>query len=291
LQRIAVFVDAAHLFQQGGASLAGVRAERSDLLLDVPAAISELKEAAASRSHECSLLRIYWYDAAVSGGHLTSDQAVLACSDDVKLRLSGAHAFGQHKGSISMMIADLLELSRQRAIAEALIVSGDEEARFGVQIAQSFGVRVHLLRLAPSRPSELLYEADTGLEWRREIVSRFLGLRRGPEHGLPPSIALGAEGCSAGPPSYLCSDPRDWEPALENAAKEFVDTLEESDLDALEVYWTTSRGVPSELDRRLLPHARVAIGRDLDQPEKRFVRSCFQKYVMRRFEEDYEEVD
>lgn len=289
MQRVAIFVDAAYLFTQGGASLAGSRQERSDLLLDVPNVVSELKLVAASRAPTCSLLRIYWYDGAGAGGHHTSDQAMLGSSDDVKLRLGFIGGFGQHKGIASMIVADLIELARQQAVCDAVLLSGDEDLRVGVQIAQSFGVRLHLLGVAPSRASQassLLHEVDTSLEWQREVVGRFLSLRRSAAHA--PSFMHPTASAAPFPP---LTDPRDWEPRLEVAAREFVETLEDGDLDALEAYWTTSRGVPSELDRRLLPHARVAIGRDLDQPEKRFVRSCFQKYVMQRFEEDYEEVD
>jgi len=288
LQRTAIFVDAAYLFTQGGASLAGCRQERSDLLLDVANVVSELKFIAASRTPTCSLLRIYWYDSAGSGGHLTSDQALLAGSDDVKVRLAFTHAFGQQKGIVSQLVADLIELARQQAICEAVILSADEDMRVGIQMAQSFGVRVHLLGIAPGRASGLVYEADTAFEWRHDTVSRFLSLRRNamPGHFQTPAMHPGT-----GAPFPALADPSEWEPVLEIAAKEFVETLEDSDLDALEAYWTTSRGVPSELDRRLLPHARGAIGRDLDQPEKRFVRSSFQKHVMQRFEEDYEEVD
>lgn len=232
-------------------------------------------------------MRIYWYDGAGAGGHFTSDQAVLASSDDVKVKLGFLNAYGHQNGISAQMATDLIELSRQNAIAEALLLSGDDDLRLGVQIAQSFGVRVHLLSLAPSRALGLLYESDTSAEWQSDTIERFMSIRRnaalnGPLNGGA-SVSCAPHGAGA------MTDPREWEPRLESAAKEFADMLDDNDLDSLEAYWATSRGVPSELDRRLLPQARAAIGRDLDQPEKRFVRSCFQRYVLQRFEEDYEE--
>lgn len=288
MQRFAVFIDAAYVFAQGGAALAGCRQERTDLFLDAPSAVSELKFIAASRAPNSSLLRIYWYDGAGAGGHFTSDQALLARSDDVKVRLGFVNTFGQQKGIASLIASDLIELARHRAIHDAVLLSGEDDMRVGVQIAQSYGVRVHLLSIAPNRAAGLHYDSDTVMDLRRESIERFLSVRRGGANGCALVAQMHAGG---GVADFPLTDPSDWEPRLEAVAKEFSETLDDNDLDALDAYWATSRGVPSELDRRLLPFARAAIGRDLDQPEKRFVRGCFQKHVMQRLEEDYEEVD
>ena len=52
-------------------------------------------------------------------------------------------------------------------MSDALVVSGDEDVRVGVQVAQSYGVRVHLLGIVPARGSQskqLLQESDTTAE-------------------------------------------------------------------------------------------------------------------------------
>ena len=286
MHRVAVFVDAGYLFHHGGVALAGARQERADLLLDAANAVSELKFVADARAPGCSLLRIYWYDAAFPGARLTSDQALLASADDVKVRLSHSPSFGAWRGSASAMTADLVELSRNDVLCDAIVLSGDEDLRVGIQIAQAYGARIHLIGIATGRglqSTPLTQEADTTMEWPREIVQRFLSVRRNPLQ----------EGGGLTAPCYGSisgSDHQDWEPLLEHAAREFAEALEDNDLDTLEAYWATSRGVPSELDRRLLPFARAALGRDLDQSEKRFVRSYFQKQVMERFDEDAEKV-
>jgi uncharacterized LabA/DUF88 family protein len=43
----------------------------------------------------------------------------------------------------------LIELARNQAICDATVVTGDSDVRVAVQIAQSFGVRVHLIGLEP----------------------------------------------------------------------------------------------------------------------------------------------
>ena len=58
----------------------------------------------------------------------------------------------------------MIALARNRAISDAVLVSGDEDLRVGVQQAQEFGVRVHLVGIKPGRGSQslfLLQEADT----------------------------------------------------------------------------------------------------------------------------------
>lgn len=60
---------------------------------------------------------------------------------------------------------------------------------------------------------------------------------------------------------------------------EFVQTLEDSDLDGIVAYWVTDRGVPFDFDRKLLPCGRQALGRDLERDEIRLARSHFQALV------------
>ena len=64
----------------------------------------------------------------------------------------------------SLIVTDMIALARNRAISDAVLVSGDEDLRVGVQQAQEFGVRVYLVGIKPSRGNQslfLLQEADT----------------------------------------------------------------------------------------------------------------------------------
>ncbi len=84
----------------------------------------------------------------------TAEQQDLADSDDVKLRLGVIAYTGRQKGVDSLIVTDLIELARNHAITDALLLSGDEDVRIGVQIAQTYGVRVHLLGVQPAADNQ-----------------------------------------------------------------------------------------------------------------------------------------
>jgi uncharacterized LabA/DUF88 family protein len=278
LHRTAIFVDAGYLFAQGSVALTGSSKKRENLVLDAPAVVADLKSVLGARCQGCSLLRIYWYDGGVGAGRLSADQALLARLDDVKVRLGFINSAGQQKGVDSLIVTDLIELARQKAICDAILLSGDEDVRVGVQIAQNYGVRVHLLGIAPSRGSQsvqLLQEADTTTEWDQQTIRRFLSertLSQNIPHIAPPTTAqTGDAGRIKG-----------FDQNLELAAKEFSDALQQTEIEGLSAYWEAARGLPPELDRRLLPSGRQAIGRDLIADEKRFIRSRVQQFVQDR---------
>lgn len=95
--------------------------------------------------------------------------------------------FGEQKGVDSLIVTDMIELARNRAMADAILFSGDEDLRVGVQQAQEFGIRVHLLGIEPSRKNQsayLIQETDSVHEWRREEIEKFLSLTD--QRGLAP---------------------------------------------------------------------------------------------------------
>ena len=104
----------------------------------------KLIETARGSADGSSLLRVYWYDGVLHTGP-SNEQRSLANTDNVKLRLGVVNPYGWQKGVDSLIITDLVELARSHAISDAVLLSGDEDVRIGVQIAQSFGVRVHLI--------------------------------------------------------------------------------------------------------------------------------------------------
>jgi len=197
----------------------------------------------------------------------------------VKVRLGFINSAGQQKGVDSLIVTDLIELARQKAICDALLLSGDEDVRVGVQIAQNYGVRVHLLGIAPSRSNQavqLLQEADTTQEWESAKIGSFLTARAAAAVVTTAAVAVVVAAAPAGEPA---GDAR-----LEAAVQSFVATLQQVDIDGLQAYWQSDRGLPSEMDRRLLPHCRGAIGQDLDAPQKRFVRNRVQRLVKNRIQ-------
>jgi uncharacterized LabA/DUF88 family protein len=120
VSRVAVFVDAGYLFAQGSVAVTGQQKPRVGMTLDGPTAIRELKAVALEKTDGCSLLRIYWYDGAIGGARLTAEQSLLAHLDDVKVRLGFINTVGQQKGVDSLIVTDLIELARQKAISDAL---------------------------------------------------------------------------------------------------------------------------------------------------------------------------
>ncbi|MDK9721968.1 MAG: NYN domain-containing protein [Rhodospirillales bacterium] len=187
MNRLAIFIDAGYLFAQGSVALTGQKKERKLLSLDERAVVNLLIDAAQKQSKNDSVLRLYWYDAAPIHAGPTLQHKNLALMDNVKLRLGYLNSQNQQKGVDSLIVTDMIELARNHAISDAAILSGDEDVRVGVQIAQNFGVRVHLIGIAPCRGSQspqLMQEADTTLEWNKATVETFLKLQHHQETQL-----------------------------------------------------------------------------------------------------------
>ncbi len=115
-------------------------------------------------SKQCSLpvLRTYWYDAAPRAV-AEPDQARIAALPNVKLRL-GRLVAGKQKGVDSLIVRDFMTLARERAIATAYLLAGDEDLREGVVAAQEMGVRVVVLGIPTTgqgnQADTLIQEAD-----------------------------------------------------------------------------------------------------------------------------------
>lgn len=281
MDRAAVFVDAGYLFAQAGVVLAGSKVPRLRLQLNGKAVADELKAFALQRAPHCDLLRIYWYDGAVSGTRPSSDQSAMANLDDVKLRLGIINSHGQQKGVDALIVTDLIELARLKSISDAILVSGDEDVRVGVQIAQNYGIRVHLLGIKPARGSQstqLLQEADTTFEWDEGVVRRFLSIRAEEAPPTPVVIEQTSIAATAIATQIRVAD----EYGIDEVVAEFVQDLQAADLDAIVRFWESERGVPSDFDRKILPRCRAALGRDLERSEIRKMRSTFQALVRER---------
>jgi hypothetical protein len=282
MKRYVICVDAGYLFAQGSVALTSTKQRRELLVLDPSKVIQELMDIAGRQIGAADLLRIYWYDGAL-GFRPTLEQEQLAHLDNIKLRLGFINSVGQQKGVDSLIVTDLIELARLGAICDAILLSGDEDVRVGVQIAQNYGVRIHLLGIAPSRGSQskaLLQEADTTSEWDSATVAKFLSLRSVPAPGTlaatvvtqpPRGVVTPVVPQPAAPPADAAK--------LQSVAKAFADSLTEGDVKSLIAYWSTQKGVPPEFDRRLLAKSRDEIGRDLVIDEKRFARAEFTEVV------------
>lgn len=271
MSSVAVFVDAGYLFAQGSATITGSQKPRATIRLNETAAVAELTNTARAKSGNSPLLRIYWYDAARGSSGLTLDHASLAHTDYVKLRLGFMNSRRQQKGVDSLIVTDLIELARNQAMSDAVLLSGDEDVRIGVQIAQSFGVRVHLIGIAPCRGSQslqLMQEADTTTEWDSGVVGKFLTIL--PSVIIAPTLSPASTQSTNAATNFASN-----EQAFDSVIKGLVDSLDSNEISDLRSFWVVQNGLPREIDGRLIARCRTEIGRDLEQSEKRLVRAKF----------------
>lgn len=265
MQRTAVFVDAGSLFAQGSVLLTGTRQGREFLTLDISAVVAALSDV-AKRQAGLPLLRIYWYDA-MRLGRPTPEQMALADAPDIKIRLGQVNAAGEQKGVDALIVTDLAELARNRAMADAILVSGDEDVRVGVLLAQEFGVRVHLIGIHPARSNQgrsLMQEADTTTEWDDTIVRTFLSYS---PPVTPPAAAAAAS--STG---------------LDAQIEPLVTAISPSDLAGLKAQFASgNQQVSQEYDRSLLRIGRYHYGQaTLSPSERAALRSTFVRLVQSR---------
>ena len=266
--RYAIFVDAGYLYAEASKplSLSGSdRIERRYIILNQAEIIGKLLETASAKTDAAALLRIYWYDG-VRGGELSPEQIELALTHDVKFRAGVVNAAGQQKGVDSLIVTDLIELSRNHAISDAVLLSGDGDLRIAIQIAQSFGVRVHLISIEPpnrgaqSRSQLLAQESDTITEWSREDSLNLVSLKPG----------VDADAVSEAEVSQISDE---IETALGQAASELLVAL---DPDQRRIVAALEPGapIPPEYDGRLLPMgSRKLEGRRLERAEIIYLRN------------------
>jgi len=264
MQRSAVFVDAGYLFAQGSTLLTGTRQSRELLSLNIPKIVEALKGVAKS-SCDLPLLRIYWYDA-MRVGRPTPEQSALADANDIKIRLGQINSAGEQKGVDALIITDLAELARNHAITDAVLLSGDEDVRVGVVLAQQFGVRVHLVGIHPARSNQsrsLMQEADTTTEWDDTVVRTFLAY-------APPISTAAAITATANT-------------GLDAVIEPMIAAMAPADLASLKTTLATNSQIPQDLDRALLRLGRAHYGQEtLTAPERTTLRSTFSRLVLAR---------
>ncbi|QSL85923.1 NYN domain-containing protein [Pseudomonas atacamensis] len=284
MNRLGIFVDAGYLFAQGSMAITGNVVRRQDLSLNEQSVITQLIQAAEELSGGTPLLRIYWYDAIGHRGP-TLDQRTLARSNNVKVRMGTLNGNGEQKGVDSMIVTDMIELARNHAIADAVLVSGDEDVRVGVQFAQAYGVRVHLIGISnaqgkANQSTSLIQEADTHIEWSPAVINAFLSVRQTVVE--PEAVEIPPAGDNLPPAADVDLSPEEVAARMEQTVSAVVNALVLNDLTALKELLKSSNSVPREFDGKLLGKSRDAIGRDLTQAEKGLARSRFRELVIQK---------
>jgi len=259
--RTAIFVDAGYLFAQGSVLLTGEKQGREFVALDIPPLVAALRDVVVREAH-LPLLRIYWYDA-MRLGRPSAEQMALADFRDIKLRLGQVNAAGEQKGVDALIVTDLVELARNQAISDAVLMSGDEDVRVGVLLCQQFGVRVHLVGIHPARSNQsrsLMQEADTVTVWDGAVVRSFLS--------CVPFVSA-SEAATAASGSVLEAQIRPLIAALSAAEKSFVKDQ-----------FAKGLGIPPEHDRALLKIGRLHFAEQTLNPgEKALLREMFVRLI------------
>ena len=190
------------------------------------------------------------YDAAYKGIP-TLDHLAVASLSDVKLRL-GRMSGGKQKGVDSLIVRDLMVLGRERAIATAFLLAGDEDLREGVKDAQDFGVRVVLVGIRSTDPrgnqaATLVQEADEHVVLDADLWGPFLAKKVVEEPAtLEEPLAVAEPDVNALANQAGTAFAKEW---AEKALPEEV-----AELLAL------APAIPPQLDTQLMTRARSTVG-------------------------------
>lgn len=275
MDRYAVFVDAGYFFSAGARAVFGGNVARRLLSLKDPAqTIGDIARKAAAIADGDTLLRIYWYDAA-PGGQSSPEQKQIAMLAGVKMRLGTLNAVGAQKGVDSMIVTDLVELARNGAIADAILIAGDADLTIAIEQAQSFGVRVHVMGAAAANKDvslALQMEADSVLEIERQW---FRGVLLREYEPAPASPTKDAEAGTQSHEGFEAAAAQVVAELLESEATKIVSVLSQ---------FNNSASVPSELDARLLAKTGAIMHRPLASAERSRLRKLFVEAVRGRFD-------
>jgi NYN domain len=273
MDRYALLIDAGYFYAAGAQALTGnPTTPRRHISIVSPALLfPALEQCAVTLFHlGATILRSYWYDAIRSAGPSLEQEAIAQLSG-VKLRLGTINTAGEQKGVDSLIVTDLIELARNRAISDAVIVAGDEDLRVAVQVAQTFGVRVHVLAVGnpvQNVSPRLRMEADSvatlDSAWLTPHLTVAVPSPATPAAGAAPVGVMSQLG-TAGP--QVCN--------------ELAVNMSAAEAQLLKVHFSTNTNVPPEYDRRLLALTRGLVGRNLSPDEMRGLRRLFLETVRR----------
>lgn len=257
MNRIGVFVDAGYFWVQVAHVVHGSKQARDSVAIDYPILREKLLAEVAAQFAGGELLRVYWYDGPGTYGHKAHSHVAIDDLDDFKLRLGTRNTYGDQKAVDGLIIADLVSLAQSRAIASAIVVSGDADLTPGVIAAQGLGMRVHMLSLGPANSTSpfLRAEVDRKQHWDDDVVHAFASARV-PGYAEPEPVDAEAH-------AALLAEV----PLAEIAASAFAQ------IPADEVATLSPHGaLPRPLDALLLRTGKIRLGRPLDEPEKRALR-------------------
>ncbi|MFB9835472.1 NYN domain-containing protein [Actinoallomurus acaciae] len=186
MDRCALFVDASYLLADGAMAVHGTR-RRESVSWDYAGLLQLLGNLARERTG-LPLLRCYWYEATVEGRRSPEHDA-LADLPGIKLRLSRIRP-GRREGVDTEIHRDLMTLARNGGVADAVVVSGDEDIAQVIADAQDHGVRVSVLHVAVDGnwtiSRVLRHECDDLIEIGSGHLRPYVNLLAGMNTSSPP---------------------------------------------------------------------------------------------------------
>ncbi len=291
--QIAIFVDAGYLCALGSMALTGEAMPRSRVGIKSDILAQELKQVVRDIVGAKPLLRIYWYEIGSQNRTMSNEQLRICEGDEFKLRLVSLHPQNVRTGVATAISRDLMELSRKGSISDALILARNDTLRTGIEVCQSYGIRVHMLEVFANdnaRFSWLRTDVDTSTSWRIEVLQRFLSEQEVAPEAAPvfgqaaPSEPLHANVV----PNQRFSEtaiPEQTRETIHTVVKDYIDELYDDELDSCMDYWRTGRGVPNTYDKSLLFECRNALDRNLSESERQVMRNSFRSFVEERVQE------
>jgi NYN domain-containing protein len=186
VDRCALFVDASYLLADGAMAVHGTR-RRESVSWDYSGLLQLLGNLARERTG-LPLLRCYWYEATVEGRRSPEHDA-LADLPGIKLRLSRIRP-GRREGVDTEIQRDLMTLARNGGVADAVVVSGDEDTAQVIAEAQDHGVRVTVVHVAVDGnwtiSRVLRHECDDLIEIGSGHLRPYVNLLAGVDTSAPP---------------------------------------------------------------------------------------------------------
>lgn len=274
MDRHAIFVDAGYFFAAGAQAAFNSKTPRKNITLkDSEKLITALRKKTSEITDGLPLLRAYWYDA-MPGPRLSLEQSGIAKLNWIKLRLGALNSAGEQKGVDSLIVTDLIDLARNRAVADMVLISGDEDLRIAVQIAQSFGVRVHIL--AAGDPTK---NVSPALQMEADSVNSLDSVWFQQHFELTsPVVAVAPSSTPAKLSAPTSSSTIDQ--ASISATNQILDSLTQDKVLLLKSHFESSTSIPPEYDRKFIAKVSEALsGKQLTGDEMRHARGVFVKGV------------
>ena len=300
--QVAVFVDVGYLFALGSIAINGQTSKRDRMGVKSDVFLTEIKSVVRQVSGSKPLLRVYWYETSTANRILGSEHVSIGQTNEIKLRIVPLHQHNFRTAVPSAISRDLVELGRNGAISDALLLARNDALRTGVEFSQSYGVRIHMLEIFAEHESEfsaLCSEADTNTSWNQKDVEKFLieqDLTAFSEFEISTRPHLKSTSMERSAPdesafeqqASLRDIPEGTRDAIHNVVIEYIEQLYDEELESCMGYWRNGRGVPNSYDKSLLFECRNALERNLTEDERVVMRSSFREFVVERMQDDDE---